>query len=210
VRVKICGIVAREDAEMCVAAGADALGFLCGVPKTVRCYVEPAHARSIVAAVPPYVSTVMVTTLSDPAAIEELIGIVPVAALQLHGAVVPEALSRLRRSCGWIKLIKTIQVTGPESIEEADRWQGHADALLLDTKGQGDIGGTGRVHDWGLSRQIREAVTVPVILAGGLFPENVAAAVSAVHPFAVDVNSGVTDATRKDPSKVARFIASAR
>ena len=209
-RIKICGITTREDAELCVAAGADALGFLCGVPSTVRCYLEPAKASAIVAAMPPYVSTVIVTTLSDPAAVEQLAKQVPASTLQLHGPISPDGVAALRRVCPRLRLIKTVPVESADSVREARRWEPHVDALLLDTKGEGDIGGTGRVHNWDFSRRIRQTVSIPVILAGGLTPENVAAAAAAVQPFAVDVNSGVSEGTRKEAERVRAFIAAAR
>ncbi|MBI3940276.1 MAG: phosphoribosylanthranilate isomerase [Acidobacteria bacterium] len=210
-RVKICGIRSATDAALCVRAGASALGFLCGVPPSVPCYISPSEAREIIGIVPPYVSTVLVTTLSQPQEIEELLRQVPASTLQFHGAISPDHVADLRVSKPYLKLIRTIQVISRDSVAEARLWESHVDALLLDSKGEGDLGGTGRTHDWNLSREIVQVVTIPVILAGGLKPDNVQRAVRATEPFGVDVNSGVTDPLlRKNPQKVAEFIKLAR
>lgn len=210
-RVKICGIRSAADAAMCVSAGADALGFLCAVPASVPCRISPAEARAIVAKVPPYVATVMVTTSSDPDEIEEIVRAVGASTLQLHGSATAASVEKLRERNPSLKLIRAIPVVNAASLDEARFWQSSVDALLLDSKGEGAKGGTGRVHDWNLSREIIQAMNIPVILAGGLGPDNVQQAVRATRPFAVDVNSGVTNAMLvKDPARVAEFILRAR
>ena len=206
-RVKICGIQSARDADVCQRAGASALGFLCGVPSSVRCFIEPGAARDIIHTVPPYVATVLVTTLSEGVKIERLLQQVPASAIQLHGPIVPDTVAALRARYPYLKVIRAIPVAGRQAIDQACLWAGTIDALLLDSKGEDDRGGTGRTHDWSISREIVSRVAIPVILAGGLSPENVAAAVRAAGPFGVDVNSGVTDASlKKDPQRVAEFI----
>ncbi|MBI4455250.1 MAG: phosphoribosylanthranilate isomerase [Acidobacteria bacterium] len=206
-RVKICGICSTEDAELCTRAGASALGFVCGVPTSVRSYVAPAEARAIIRRVPPYVSTVVVTTFSDEHSIEELLREVPASTVQLHGSISPESATRLRNRMPRLKVVKAIQVVDQASVVEAQFWQEYADALLLDSKAEGGMGGTGRTHDWMVSRAIVQAVRIPAILAGGLSPENVSEAVQTVQPFGVDVNSGVTNGfIKKDPTKVFKFV----
>ncbi len=211
VRIKICGICRLQDALACWRAGADALGFLFGVPTSVRSYIEPDAARDIIRRLPPYVSSVLVTTLSDAAQIENLLEEAPVSAVQLHGSLQPASVQSLRDKNPHLKLIKAIQVVDESAMQEAQNWESFVDALLLDSKGEGPLGGTGKTHDWKLSRRIVETVRVPVILAGGLSPHNVTEAVQTVRPFAVDVNSGVT--TRppaKDLDKVTEFVKRAR
>lgn len=211
VRVKICGICNLQDALACWRAGADALGFLFGVPTYVRSYIEPDAAREIIRRLPPYVSSVLVTTFSDAAQIQNLLEKASVSAVQLHGSLQSTSVQSLRDKNPHLKLIKAIQVMDESAMQEAQSWEPFADALLLDSKGEGALGGTGKTHDWELSRRIVEMVRIPVILAGGLSPDNVAAAVQTVKPFAVDVNSGVTSQPpAKDLVKVAEFVRRAR
>jgi phosphoribosylanthranilate isomerase len=117
----------------------------------------------------------------------------------------------LRSLAPGVRLIKAIHVTGPEAVENARCFAGVADALLLDSRTADRLGGTGRTHDWTISRAVVAAVApVPVYLAGGLNPENVRQAIETVRPAGVDVNSGVEDAHgAKDPAKVAAFAATA-
>src|SRR2546422_6101856 len=171
VRIKICGVCSLQDAQMCWRAGVDALGFLFGVPSSVRSYIDPDAAREIIRCLPPYVSSVLVTTLLDPAQIQHLLEKAPVSAVQLHGSLQPGGLQSLREKNPHLKLIKAIPVVDENTIEEAQSWQPFADALLLDTKGEGALGGTGKTHNWKLSRRIAETLRIPVILAGGLSPD---------------------------------------
>ncbi|HEY3130345.1 MAG TPA: phosphoribosylanthranilate isomerase [Acidobacteriota bacterium] len=211
VRIKICGICSLEDALACSAAGADALGFLCGVPLSVRSYIDPGAAGEIIRQLPPYLSSVLVTTLSDAAQIQKILDETHVSALQLQGPIQPAGVQSLRNSNPHLKIIKAIQVVDQNALQEAQNWESFADALLLDTKGEGPLGGTGKTHDWKLSRKIAETLPIPVILAGGLSPDNVAQAIETVRPFAVDVNSGVTgQPPAKNLVKVAEFVKRAR
>jgi phosphoribosylanthranilate isomerase len=124
------------------------------------------------------------------------------------------AHAELRRALPGIGLVQVVHVTGPESIEEAVRMGREADALLLDSGNQAlavkELGGTGRRHDWRISRQIREEVGVPLFLAGGLDPGNVAEAIGEVGPFGLDICSGVRTDGRLDPRKLAAFFAAIR
>jgi phosphoribosylanthranilate isomerase len=110
-----------------------------------------------------------------------------------------------------VKLIKAIQVVDENALQEARRWEPFVDALLLDSKGEGGLGGTGRTHDWDLSARVVAELGIPVILAGGLSPGNVANAIRTVRPFGVDANSGVTGRPPgKDPQKVEQFVRQVR
>ncbi|HVQ30362.1 MAG TPA: phosphoribosylanthranilate isomerase, partial [Vicinamibacteria bacterium] len=124
------------------------------------------------------------------------------------------AHAELRRALPGIGLVQVVHVTGPESIAEAVRMGREADALLLDSGNQAlavkELGGTGRRHDWRISRQIREEVGVPLFLAGGLDPGNVAAAIAEVGPFGLDICSGVRTDGRLDPRKLEAFFAAIR
>jgi phosphoribosylanthranilate isomerase len=153
-----------------------------------------------------------VTHLLDPGSIAALADRIGVAAIQVHGDVLPDALAVLRTLLPTHHLIKAVHVTGPEALDRAAAYAKLADALLLDTRTADRLGGTGRTHDWSISRRIVASVApTPVILAGGLTPDNVAAAIAAVRPAGVDVNSGVEDATgAKDPRRMKAFLAAAR
>jgi len=134
-----------------------------------------------------------------------------VSTLQICDRLEPGAHRELRRALPGIALVQVIHVTGPESVEEAVALAGEADAILLDSGNQSlavkELGGTGRRHDWRLSRLIRESVPVPIFLAGGLRAENVQEAIAEVGPFALDVCSGVRTDGCLDAHKLERFVA---
>jgi phosphoribosylanthranilate isomerase len=131
--------------------------------------------------------------------------------IQLCDALDSESLAALREALPGIRLVQVIHVTGPEAGQQARSLAAHVDALLLDsgnpTLTVKELGGTGRVHDWSISREIRESVSVPVFLAGGLNPRNVGAAIQQVRPFGVDICSGVRRDGRLDEAKLASFVA---
>jgi phosphoribosylanthranilate isomerase len=133
--------------------------------------------------------------------------------LQLVDAVPLDAYAELRAALPGVALVQVIHVRGEEAIEEALSVQSHVDAILLDSGNPSlvvkELGGTGRVHDWMISRRLRDSVRVPVLLAGGLNARNVADAIAQVRPFGVDVCSGVRTNGRLDPAKVTAFIAAA-
>jgi phosphoribosylanthranilate isomerase len=208
-RVKICGIQSLEDALACVAAGADAIGMLVDVKISPRC-ISVAKAKTIVAGLPPFVTPVIVMM---PSSADEVAGagrLIRPGAIQLHGDESPEMLRQIKSMLPWARLIKTIHVGSGNEIEKAKAYEGCADAILLDTLSP-SYGGTGKTHDWDTSAEIIKAVEMPVLLAGGLSPSNVAEAVSKARPFAVDVSSGVENGRRrKDLKKVKEFITRAK
>ncbi|HKG97608.1 MAG TPA: hypothetical protein VKA97_07330, partial [Pyrinomonadaceae bacterium] len=116
----------------------------------------------------------------------------------------------LREALPGVSLVQVIHVTGPEAVDEAIAVAAHVDAVLLDSGNQSlaikELGGTGRTHDWSLSRRIREAIDVPLFLAGGLNPVNVAAAIREVQPFGIDVCSGLRTEGHLDPEKLSNFF----
>ena len=209
VRVKICGNTSIADIELVSELGADFAGFIVDVPVDTPRKISLAQAERIMEEMPFTTAGVMVIM---PRSVEEALNMylaVRPDFIQLHGSEPPSFVRELRGlvSCN---IIKTIHVRGEESIAEARRYVNYVDAILLDTPSR-QGGGSGRVHDWEVSRRIVETVPKPVILAGGLTPENVAEAVRAVRPYAVDVSSGVEAAPgKKDPEKVRLFIARAK
>ncbi|MCW4015996.1 MAG: phosphoribosylanthranilate isomerase [Candidatus Bathyarchaeota archaeon] len=209
-RVKICGLTREEDLAVAVAAGADAVGFLVGVPSSPR-NLTLEKAKTLLKQVPVFVDSVVVT---PPTSIEWLVKVcerLKPSAIQIHGKEMLDS-SKIHKKIKETRLIKTVYVTKDALNEKAIEELKTFDAVLLDSFIKGQYGGTGKVHDWMLSRQIKEAVTpVPVILAGGLKPENVKDAILAVHPYAVDVASGVEASPAiKDHKKVRAFIENAK
>jgi phosphoribosylanthranilate isomerase len=210
VRVKICGITREEDLAFAVAAGADAVGFLVGVPSSPR-NLTLERAEMLLRQVPVFVDSVVVTAPQSINGLAEICERLKPTAIQIHGKKNFEA-SEIRERIKDTRLIKTVYVTEDALNETAIEELKTFDAVLLDSFTKGQYGGTGRVHDWTLSRQIKEAVDpVSVILAGGLNPENVKEAIMAVEPYAVDVASGVeANPGIKDQGKVRAFLENAK
>ena len=200
VAVKICGVTRVQDAELCVETGADAIG-LNFHPRSPRC-VTVDVARTIAAAIR---GRALVVGVFVDAPYEELVRItreVGLGCVQLHGDEPPELLARLLPHA-----YKAIRVRDERSIERARRYGG--EHLLLDAYVVGEAGGTGHTFNWALAKGL--ASERRVTLAGGLTPDNVDAAIAAVHPYCVDVASGVESAPGlKDPAKVRAFIAAAK
>lgn len=212
-RVKICGIRRIEDAYLASYAGADAIGVLVGQHHASDDFIDAEQARLIVEKLPPFCSSVLVTHLAQAGAVIELARSVRVATVQLHGETSAMDAGWIRRNLGNVKVIKAIHVTDESAIAEAASYEDWVDAILLDTanRATGQVGGTGLTHDWRISRRIVEDSKVPVILAGGLHAGNVAEAIRAVRPYAVDANSGTKGADGfKDPLKLAAFIKAAK
>ena len=209
-RVKICCIASAEEARLAVRYGASALGLVSAMPSGPGPIAEELIAE-IAAAVPPWVDTFMLTCLQGATAIAEQHRRTRTSVLQLCDRLTEGAHAELREALPGIRLVQVIHVTGPESLEEALEAAPHVQALLLDSGRPAlavkELGGTGRVHDWSVSRRIRELSPVPVYLAGGLTPENVAQAVREVEPFGLDLCTGVRTDGALDESKLARFSA---
>ena len=196
VRVKICGIKRLEDALAAVDAGADAIGLNFWRPG--RRYIAPEIARVIARALPPFVTRVGVFADEDAETIRKIAELCGLDALQLHGSESPEFCRQFDRP-----VIKGVKVGGPQSIEGLARYS--VAAFLLDAHVPGEMGGTGRAFEWGLAVRAKEAG--PVILSGGLTPENVGEAIRAATPYAVDAATGVETGGQKDPAKIRAFVA---
>ncbi|MBD9438433.1 phosphoribosylanthranilate isomerase [Pseudomonas sp. PDM04] len=201
VRSKICGITRIEDALAAVQAGADAIGFVF-YPKSPRA-VTFQQARDIISALPPFVTTVGLFVNTSRCEMGELLDAVPLDLLQFHGdEVVADC------DCWHRPYIKAVRVKAGDDIAAACRAFPSASGILLDTYVEGVPGGTGEAFDWSL---IPQGLSKPIILAGGLTPDNVAAAIAQVRPYAVDVSGGV-EASRgiKDHAKIQAFIEAVR
>lgn len=212
VRVKICGITTVEEIQMAERAGAHAVGFLVGRLHPSRDFLEPERAGELVRTVPPFLVSVLVTHIEDRDEILALAESVPTAAVQLHGDLSSDCLQELRSHLAPRKLIGKVSVEDDTAIARARQIESFVDAIVLDSRDRasGRVGGTGKTHDWSISARIVAGSKVPIILAGGLTPENVADAVRTVRPWAVDVNSGVETADgRKDLRRLERFVSEA-
>lgn len=191
-KVKICGIRNMSDARVALAAGANALGFLIGLTHKAEDGIFEDDAREIIGKMPPFVSSVMVTHLTDAHEIASIAKYINATTIQVHDNVEPGVMELLKAEMPWIKLIKAIPIVDEaEAFEMMDAFQDLSDALLLDSITKDRIGGTGEPHDWRISERIVKKSSVPVFLAGGLNPFNVAEAIRVVSPYGVDVNSGV-------------------
>jgi phosphoribosylanthranilate isomerase len=200
---KICGLTNEADLAVAIEAGADAVGFVVGVPVDSPREISPERARELTEAVPSFVTSVVVTMPETPENARSLVGEVRPDALQVHGAD-PETIAAIGTAVD-VPLLGAI-----DAAADVDRFSKGVDALLVDSLDAAGAGGTGETGDWAAAREAVRESSVPVILAGGLTPENVGVAVAAVDPFAVDVASGVERrGGRKDHDAVREFIARA-
>jgi phosphoribosylanthranilate isomerase len=200
VRVKICGITNPEDAEAAVSLGADALGFIL-VEQSKR-FIPIEDAIRIVGTLPPFVQTVAVTVNAT----KEFTNLgwrkqlKNFGVAQLHGE---ESPTHAKAVAKYLPVIKVFPADQAASVVPESYW---ASAFMLDTPSK-DKGGAGRVFDWNLAVEFKKRIAKPLILSGGLNPENVAKAIETVHPYAVDVSSGVEASPgRKDLSRLRDFI----
>lgn len=198
IRIKICGITNLEDALLAAALGAQALGFIF-YPKSPRA-VSPEAARDIIRGLPPFVLAVGVFVDAEASSVREIAERVGLDWVQLHGRESPQYCRALGR-----RVVKGFRIQDANSLAALPAYRGAVQAFLLDTYKPGTPGGTGETFDWDLARRAGEYG--PIILAGGLNAGNVAAAIRAAQPQAVDVASGVEAAPgKKDPEKLRSFF----
>ncbi len=195
---------------MAIEAGASALGLVSHMPSGPGVISDELIA-DIAATVPPAIGTFLLTSRQS---VDEIIAqqhACRTNTIQLCDHLTHGTHRQLKQALPGISIVQVVHVTGPESVDEAVAVAAHVDAILLDSGNQKlavkELGGTGRTHDWTLSREIRERVDVPLFLAGGLTPENAAEAIGAVRPFALDVCSGVRSSGKLDPGKLTQFLA---
>jgi phosphoribosylanthranilate isomerase len=209
-RVKVCCIGSVEEARLAVECGASAVGLVSEMPSGPGVIGEELIAE-IAARVPPPVATFLLTCRQDAASLIEQQRRCRANTLQLCDRVPVDVYGELRAALPGVSLVQVVHVRGEESLGEALGVARHVDALLLDSGDQSlavkELGGTGRTHDWRVSRRVVEASPVPVFLAGGLKADNVADAVETVRPFGLDVCSGVRTGGRLDEEKLRRFFA---
>lgn len=211
--VKVCCIADPGEARLAIGAGASAIGLVSAMPSGPGPIEESAIA-AIAAAVPPPTETFLLTALTDADAIAAQHARCGTTAVQLVDAVEETELRRLRRLLPAVRLVQVVHVTGAESVDEARAAAPLVDTLLLDSGNPRlavkELGGTGRVHDWATSRRIRDSVSVPVLLAGGLNPGNARAAFERVLPAGLDVCSGLRLNGRLDEGRLHAFFRALR
>ena len=209
VRVKICGITRKEDLDAAVEAGADAVGFVVGVASSPR-NLSLNEAERLIRQVPPFVTNVLVTV---PRSIDDFViyHMLNPSVIQIHGEN-QHAAEAIRRELPNTMLIGAINAHVANNLDAISKAAKLFDAVLLDSFAEGQYGGTGMVHDWEMSKQVKQVIQPkPLILAGGLNPENVARAVRTVKPYAVDVSSGVEQQPGiKSHQKIVEFIKNAK
>lgn len=197
---------------MAIENGASAIGLVSAMPSGPGPIPEDLIAE-IAVTVPPGISSFLLTCQQDAAAIIEQQRRLRVNTIQICDRLPEGSHKELREALPGVSLVQVVHVTGPESVDEAIAVAPHVDAVLLDSGNQSlaikELGGTGRTHDWRLSREIREAIDVPMFLAGGLNPGNVGAAIREVQPFGIDVCSGLRTEGKLDPQKLGDFLTAA-
>ncbi len=209
-RVKICCISSLVEAQLAIQHGAAALGLVSRMPSGPGVISEEQIAE-IASRVPPPIATFLLTCEQDVDVIIAQQKRCRTNTLQVVDSLTHGSHSDLQRALAGIAIVQVIHVVGPESVGEACTIAPHVDAILLDSGNPAlqikELGGTGRRHDWSLSREIRARVNVPIFLAGGLNPGNVGQAVEEVGPFGLDICTGVRTDGQLDEAKLAALFA---
>jgi len=209
-KVKICGITNEEDALKAAILGADYLGFLVEISFSED-KIKRKEAKNIIRKLPLEVTPVFVTYLQKSKPIIEIAKEIKPSIIQLHNDIIIEEIGKIRKALPKIKLTKSISVINKDSVKQAKKYEKYVDYILLDTKAGKRKGGTGKVHNWDISRKIVKSVKNKVFLAGGLNPDNVKKAIEKVKPYAVDTNNGVKlRPGKKDYKKLELFIKQAK
>jgi len=210
-RTKICCMACVEEARLAVRYGADAVGLVSAMPSGPG-PIDEALIAQIRAHVPPPVATFLLTCQQGATAVVEQVRRTGCNTVQICDELLRGTYDDIRAAVPGVSIVQVIHVADGSAIDVARRAASNgADALLLDSGRPAlsvkELGGTGRVHDWTISAELVRAVRVPVFLAGGLRPDNVADAIRTVKPFGVDVCSGVRTDGRLDENKLAPFVA---
>lgn len=211
-RIKICCIMSVEEARLAIAAGASAVGLVGRMPSGPG-VIEDALIAEIAAAVPPPVATFLLTSETTADGIVDHVRRVGTNTVQIVDAVEPSVYDRIRAALPRLKIVQVLHVSDAAVIDEARQLAPLVDAFLLDsgnpTLAVKELGGTGRVHDWDVSRRLVADVGRPVFLAGGLRVDNVVRAIETVRPFGLDLCTSVRSSGRLDPLKLRAFFAAA-
>jgi phosphoribosylanthranilate isomerase len=211
VRVQIAGLKSKHDALNAVRFGADAIGLVVGVTHTSGDEVEPQLAKEIFLSLPPFVCKTLITHYTSENKIIDLINATKPTAVQLHSTDISiDTIKILKSTFPFVKFIGVVHANLPNAIDRALELSDHVDAVFTDTKTEDRLGGTGQTHDWNISAKIARLINKPLILAGGLTPENVLNALESVQPYGVDVNTGVKTDGKFSFEKIGRFAATVK
>jgi phosphoribosylanthranilate isomerase len=212
--VKICGVTREEDALLAARCGADAIGLLVGQRHNSPDFISADLAARIRCALPASIEPVLVTHIPEVDDIERLLDVSGLKTVQLHSEISADAIRDLRKRLPSLRVFKLVHVVGLESVDYPESFRHVVDGFVLDSVNVStdQVGGTGKVHDWSISREIVSRYNdVRFFLAGGLNAQNVRAAVDLVKPFGVDVNSGTKGVDGfRDPRKMEEFIRRAK
>ena len=208
-RVKICCINSVEEAKLAIRFGASALGFVSEMPSGPGVISEE-EILKIVGTVPPPIATFLLTSKTDAEEIIDQQKRLGTNTIQIVDKLKTGTHEQIKEALPWIKIVQVIHVIDKNSVTEAVKVSENVDAILLDSGNPNlkikELGGTGRIHNWELSREIRKKINIPVFLAGGLNHTNVREAIETVSPFAVDVCSGVRINGNLDKEKLKLFF----
>jgi phosphoribosylanthranilate isomerase len=212
-RVKICCISSIEEASLAINYGASAIGLVSNMPSGPGVISEE-EIELISRSVPPGISTFLLTSSQNAEEIITQQKKCKTNTIQICDHLVRGTHKQLKEALPSIKIVQVVHVMDKNSLNEAIEISNSVDAILLDSGNQKltvkELGGTGRTHDWQISKKIRESVRVPVFLAGGLNPDNVTDAIRFVNPFGVDICSGVRTNGKLDESKLKLFFEKVR
>ncbi len=212
-RIKICCIQNKQEAFSAIKMGASALGLVSEMPSGPGPIPDEKIAE-IAAVVPPPIATFLLTSRTDAQQIILHQRKVKTNTIQIVDKLQSGSYQDVRNALPGIRIVQVIHVVDESSIDEAVRVSTKVDAILLDSGNPTlkikELGGTGRVHNWNISRKIREAIDIPIFLAGGLTPENIREAIETVEPFGVDVCSGVRTNRKLDLLKLEKFFKESR
>ena len=210
VKIKVCGVTREKDLKSAVSAGVDAIGFIVDVPSSPR-NLSVEKVQRLMHKIPIFIDRVAVLVLNDINQSIEICETLHPSMIQVHGGS-PSLADRFHREMRGVPMIRAVDAKSGDATNDAREAARLFDAVLLDSLNEKKWGGTGTVHDWNVSRDIAEMIRPkPLILAGGLTPENVKEAIHIVKPYAVDVSSGVeTSPGVKDPRKIIEFVERAK
>ena len=208
-RIKICCISSIQEAEMAIRIGASALGFVSEMPSGPG-VISMETIKLIAASVPPPIATFLLTSKQNINEIIKQHEYCRTNTIQICDDIMVGTHKELKKALPGIAIVQVIHVRGEESIADVLAIQNEVDAILLDSGNQSkqvkELGGTGRTHNWAISCKIREKLDIPIFLAGGIKPDNIAQAINQVHPFGIDLCSGVRTDGKLDEIKLQQLF----
>ena len=213
IKIQIAGVSSIEDSIRLIGIGVEGLGFTLRLPSGIHDNLTEEKARQIIAALPPLVGSVLITYITNPTEAVDFCKYLGVNTVQLHAPVEKGVMTEIKKQLPNIKIIKNVNVISEAAVNEVQIYTDEADAIILDSYDpkSGMHGATGLTHDWTISRKIVQMCNKPVILAGGLNPDNVAEAIKYVQPWGIDVHTGIEnpDGT-PNHEKATAFVKNAR